>query len=202
MNFETWFQEKHPGIPPRSAAAVLALGAEGGTVPFIARYRKEATGGLDEVAVLAVLEAKETWDEVVKRQTFVVSEIEAQGKLTPELKARLLATFDLPTLEDLYLPYKKKRKTKAVIAREAGLQPLADWLWEVGHGGATTEAPEAKAAAFLNPEAGFAEVPATLQGAVEIVIERLSETEELRQHVRREAFAPYVAAVSSFLARY
>ncbi len=188
MNFETWFKEKHPGIPPRSAAAVLALGAEGATVPFIARYRKEATGGLDEVAVLAILDAKETWDEVVKRQTFVTGEIEAQGKLTPELKARLLATFDLATLEDLYLPYKKKRKTKAVIAREAGLQPLADWLWDVGQGGAVSEAPEAKAGAFLNPEAGFAEVPAVLQGAVEILVERLSETEELRQHVRREAF--------------
>ncbi len=191
MNFETWFQEKHPGIPPRSAAAVLALGAEGATVPFIARYRKEATGGLDEVAVQAVLEAKETWDEVVKRQAFVVGEIEAQGKLTPELKARLLATFDLPTLEDLYLPYKKKRKTKAVIAREAGLQPLADWLWDVAHGTLSpppAEPPEAKAAAFLNPEAGFADAPAALQGAVEILVERLSETEELRQFVRREAF--------------
>jgi len=65
VNFETWFQGKHPEISPRSAAAVLALGAEGATVPFIARYRKEATGGLDEVAVLAVLDAKETWDEVV-----------------------------------------------------------------------------------------------------------------------------------------
>ncbi|MCL4808191.1 MAG: helix-hairpin-helix domain-containing protein, partial [Thermoanaerobaculia bacterium] len=191
MNFETWFQEKHPGIPPRSAAAVLALGAEGATVPFIARYRKEATGGLDEVAVQAVLEAKETWDEVVKRQAFVVGEIEAQGKLTPELKARLLATFDLPTLEDLYLPYKKKRKTKAVIAREAGLQPLADGLWDVAHGTLSpppAEPPEAKAAAFLNPEAGFADAPAALQGAVEILVERLSETEELRQFVRREAF--------------
>lgn len=191
MNFETWFQEKHPGIPPRSAAAVLALGAEGATVPFIARYRKEATGGLDEVAVQAVLEAKETWDEVVKRQTFVVGEIEAQGKLTPELKARLLATFDLPTLEDLYLPYKKKRKTKAVIAREAGLQPLADWLWDVAHGTLSppaAEAPDAKAASFLNPEAGFPDAPAALQGAVEILVERLSETEELRQFVRREAF--------------
>ncbi len=191
MNFETWFQEKHPGIPPRSAAAVLALGAEGATVPFIARYRKEATGGLDEVAVQAVLEAKETWDEVVKRQAFVVGEIEAQGKLTPELKARLLATFDLPTLEDLYLPYKKKRKTKAVIAREAGLQPLADWLWDVAHGTLSpppAEAPDAKAASFLNPEAGFPDAPAALQGAVEILVERLSETEELRQFVRREAF--------------
>ena len=188
MNFETWLKEKHPGIPPRSAQAVLALAAEGATVPFIARYRKEATGGLDEVAVQAVLDAKEAWDEVVKRQAFVVGEIEAQGKLTAELKERLLSTFDLATLEDLYLPYKKKRKTKAVIAREAGLQPLADWLWDVGHGQAAPEAPEAKAAAFLNAEAGFADAPAALQGAVEIVVERLSETEELRQYVRREAF--------------
>ncbi|MFN7989445.1 MAG: Tex family protein [Thermoanaerobaculia bacterium] len=188
MNFETWLKEKHPDIPPRSAQAVLALAAEGATVPFIARYRKEATGGLDEVAVQAVLDAKEAWDEVVKRQAFIVGEIESQGKLTPELKERLLATFDLATLEDLYLPYKKKRKTKAVIAREAGLQPLADWLWDVGHGQAAPEPPEAKAAAFLNGEAGFADAPAALQGAVEIVVERLSETEELRQYVRREAF--------------
>ncbi|MHB1044796.1 MAG: Tex family protein [Thermoanaerobaculia bacterium] len=188
MNFDSWLQGKHPGIPPRSAAAVLALAAEGATVPFIARYRKEATGGLDEVAIQAILDTKEAWDETVKRQAFIVGEIEAQGKLTPELKERLLATFDLATLEDLYLPYKKKRKTKAVIAREAGLQPLADWLWEVGHGLADSEAPEAKAAAYLNAEAGFADAPAALQGATEILVERLSETEELRQYVRREAF--------------
>ncbi|MHB8800642.1 MAG: helix-hairpin-helix domain-containing protein [Thermoanaerobaculia bacterium] len=189
MNFESWLKEKHPGIPPRSAVAVLALAAEGATVPFIARYRKEATGGLDEVAVQAILDTKEAWDETVKRQAFVVGEIEAQGKLTPELKERLLATFDLATLEDLYLPYKKKRKTKAVIAREAGLQPLADWLWDVGHGTAPAgEAPEVKAASFLNAEAGFADAPAALQGATEILVERLSETEELRQYVRREAF--------------
>lgn len=188
MNFETWLQEKHPGIPPRSAAAVLALAAEGATVPFIARYRKEATGGLDEVAIQAILDTKEAWDETVKRQAFIVGEIEAQGKLTPELKERLLATFDLATLEDLYLPYKKKRKTKAVIAREAGLQPLADWLWDVGHGLAEAGALEEKASEFLNAEAGFADVPAALQGATEILVERLSETEELRQYVRREAF--------------
>lgn len=189
MNFESWLQGKHPGIPPRSVAAVLALAAEGATVPFIARYRKEATGGLDEVAIQAILDTKEAWDETVKRQAFIVGEVEAQGKLTPELKARLLATFDLATLEDLYLPYKKKRKTKAVIAREAGLQPLADWLWDVGHGTAAgDDAPEAKAAAYLNVEAGFADALAALQGATEILVERLSETEDLRQYVRREAF--------------
>ena len=90
-----------------------------------------------------------------------------QGKLTPELKARLLATFDLATLEDLYLPYKKKRKTKAVIAREAGLQPLADWLWDVrARAGRSPPArrPRRKAAAFLDAEAGFADAAAALAG--------------------------------------
>ncbi len=191
MNFETFLKDRHPGVPDRSAAAVLELAAGGATVPFIARYRKEATFGLDEVAIQAVLDAKEAWDEVLKRQAFIVGEIEAQGKLTDELKARLLATFDMTQLEDLYLPYKKKRKTKAVLAREAGLQPLADWLWDVGHGIAAPgagETPESRAGAHLNPEAGFADAAAALAGATEILVERLSETEALRQRVRQEAF--------------
>ena len=191
MNFETWLSVRHPGIPARSAAAVLELAATGATVPFIARYRKEATGGLDEVGVRNAIEAREAWDEIVKRQAFIEKEIDAQGKLTQELQSRLRATFDLLTLEDLYLPYRKKRKTKAVMAREAGLQPLADWLWDVGHGAvrpAPGETAEAKAAAYRNAEAGFADEAAALKGAGEILVERLSETEELRQFVRREAF--------------
>ncbi len=189
MNFETWLKGKHPEIPPRSVAAVLELASGGATVPFIARYRKEATGGLDEVGVENVLESRRSWDEIVKRQAFILEEIEAQGKLTPELKDRLAKTYDLPTLEDIYLPFKKKRKTKAVIAREAGLQPLAEWLWDVGHGAAAGgETPEEKAASFLNAEAGFGDAAAALKGAGEILVERLSETEELRQFVRREAF--------------
>ncbi|MEO6323100.1 MAG: Tex family protein [Thermoanaerobaculia bacterium] len=190
MNFESWLSARHQEIPARSAAAVLELASGGSTVPFIARYRKEQTGGLDEVAVENVLESKKIWDEIVKRQAFILEEIEAQGKLTPELAGRIRTTFHLPTLEDLYLPYKKKRKTKAVIAREAGLQPLADWLWDVGHGavGASGETPEHQAALYLNAEAGFTDTTLALKGAGEILIERLSETEELRQFVRREAF--------------
>ncbi len=193
MNFEVWLRAKHPEIPTRSAAAVLELAGAGGTVPFIARYRKEATGGLDEVGVENVLLSKKNWDEIVKRQAFILEEIEAQGKMTSELKGRLEATFDLPSLEDIYLPFKRKRKTKAVLAREAGLQPLADWLWDVGHGtvsanGAAGEAPEGRAAAFLNVEAGFGDAAAALKGACEILVERLSEAEELRQFVRHEAF--------------
>ena len=129
MTFESWFAARHPQIPIVGATAVLRLAEGGATVPFIARYRKEQTGALDEVAIRAVIDGKESWDDIVKRQAYVVGEIERQGKLTPELRDKILGTFDMTALEDMYLPYKQKRKTKAVMAREAGLQPLADWLW-------------------------------------------------------------------------
>ena len=124
MTFETWFQSIHANIPIPSAIAVITLTGEGGTVPFIARYRKEQTGALDEVAIQDVIDAKERWDETIKRQTFIVEEIERQGKLTDELKEKILSTFNLDSLEDIYLPYKQKRKTKATIAKEAGLDPV------------------------------------------------------------------------------
>src|SRR5262249_8528200 len=111
MTFETWFQSIHADIQVNSATAVLSLTAEGATVPFIARYRKEQTGALDEVAIQNVIDAKERWDEIIKRQAFIVEEIERQGKLTDELKDKILSTFNLDSLEDIYLPYKQKRKT-------------------------------------------------------------------------------------------
>src|SRR6185503_9880813 len=110
----------------RGAEAVLALAEGGATVPFIARYRKEQTGNLDEVAIRQALDAKERWDGLCKRQAFIVEEIARQGKLTPQLEGRIRGTFDETALEDLYLPYKQKRKTKAETAREAGLGPLAE----------------------------------------------------------------------------
>ena len=93
MTFETWFQSIHAAIPISSANAVLKLTEEGGTIPFIARYRKEQTGNLDEVAIQNVIDGKERWDEIIKRQTFIVEEIERQGKMTDELKEKLLTTF-------------------------------------------------------------------------------------------------------------
>jgi len=87
VNFETWFQTAHPGISIPSLTSVLGLAAEGATVPFIARYRKEQTGSLDEVAILNIIEGKERWDTLIKRQAFILGEIEHQKKLTPELKA-------------------------------------------------------------------------------------------------------------------
>jgi protein Tex len=190
MTFSSWLRERHPQIPAAGAAAILELAEGGATVPFIARYRKEQTGNLDEVAIRDVIEAKERWDEIGKRQAFIVEEIERQGKLTPELRQAILGTFDLTALEDLYLPFKQKRKTKAALAREAGLEPLADWLWGCGHGDTDPrgETPEAHAAAFVDNAKGVADVPAALAGAAEIVVERLSEDAPLRKHVRARLF--------------
>jgi uncharacterized protein len=191
VNFETWFKELHPEIPAASAAAVLKLVEEGGTVPFIARYRKEQTGNLDEVKIQAVIDGKERWENILKRQAFILEEIERQKKLTPELKEKVTATFNLSELEDIYLPYKVKRKTKAQLAREAGLEPLADWIWGCGHG---TETPQPGqtldiwAFTFRNEEKGFNDAPAAIGGAQDILVERLSETQELRSLVRDQAF--------------
>jgi uncharacterized protein len=189
MTFESWFPTLHPTISLFSADAVLRLVAEGGTVPFIARYRKEATGNLDEVAIQQVIDAKERWDEIIKRQSFIVEEIERQGKLTEELKEKILTTFNLDSLEDLYLPYKQKRKTKAVMAKEAGLEPLAHWLWDIGHALVIAdESLETKAVSFVNEEAKINDVAAAIQGAQDILIERLSETQELREYTRQYVF--------------
>jgi len=191
MTFERWFAAQHPTIPITSALAVLRLAEGGATVPFIARYRKEETGNLDEVAIRHAIDAKATWDEILTRQKFITEEIERQGKLTAELKEKLLGTFDLNALEDLYLPYKQKRKTKAALAREAGLEPLATWLWDCGHGAAAPadgEIPETRAQAFCGGETGVADAATALEGAGEIVIERLAEDAALRQQVRTAYF--------------
>jgi uncharacterized protein len=191
MNFPDWFASRQPQISLASANAVLKLADGGATVPFIARYRKEETGGLDEVQIRAVIDDKESWDEIIKRQAFIVGEIEGQGKLTPELKQLLLSTFDSTRLEDLYLPFKQKRKTKATIAKEAGLEPLASWLWDCGHGlaqPAPGETPDAHAQGFCDAEKGIADATAALAGAGEIVIERLAEDVGLRQTVRTTFF--------------
>lgn len=191
MTFETWFQSIHADIPVHSANAVLKLTEEGGTIPFIARYRKEQTGNLDEVAIQKTIDAKERWDEIIKRQAFIVEEIERQGKLTDELKEQILSAFNLDTLEDLYLPYKQKRKTKATIAKEAGLEPLANWIWDVAHGAATPEVGqtlEAFALAFYNAEKNINDTATAISGAQDILTERLAETIELREHTRKTVF--------------
>jgi len=116
-------------IPMRGLVAVIELLDDGGTVPFIARYRKEATGNLDEVQILAIEERLAYFRDLADRRETILASIAEQGKLTEELKTRVEATLDRSELEDLYLPYRPKRRTKATIAREKGLEPLASYLW-------------------------------------------------------------------------
>jgi protein Tex len=185
--FESWFGARHPDIRMASAKAVLELAGEGATVPFIARYRKEKTGNLDEVQIQKALSAKERWDRIVARQAAILEAIERQKKLTPDLEQKIRAAFDLDLLEDLYLPYKQKRKSKANVAREAGLEPLADWIWNCGHGTDTPQPGQTLdlwAFTFRNPEKGVADTPAAIRGAEDILVERLSEMAALRTGVR------------------
>ncbi len=188
MTFESFLHASHPEIPPAAADAVLRLVADGATLPFIARYRKEQTGNLPEVGIQAVMDTKEAWDALLARQAFVVKEIERQGKLTAELREQILATFDRDVLEDLYLPFKRKRQSRAAVAREAGLEPLADWIWNCGHGLETPQPGqtlELWAFTFRNEEKGFPDTDSTIQGAQDILVERLSESRPLRAVVRQ-----------------
>lgn len=187
MNFETFLQTQDSSISLRSASAVLELKNEGATVPFIARYRKEKTGNLDEVKIQKVIDLKEEWDEILNRQSYILGEIEKQGKLTDELKSKISGSFDKNVLEDLYLPYKQKRKSKATLAKEAGLEPLADWIWSIGQGTLSPEVGqtlELWAFTFKNEEKGFKDAESAIAGATDILIERLSEDLTLRQFVR------------------
>src|ERR1022692_1244764 len=140
-------------VPMKGLTATIELLDEGGTVPFIARYRKEATGNLDEVQIRAIEEKLGYFRELEDRREMILRTIEEQGKLTPELRARIEATLDKSELEDLYLPYKPKRRTKATIAREKGLEPLALYLWEQRTGALPLDA---FAATFVNAEKGVA----------------------------------------------
>jgi len=188
-SFQTYLAAVHPEINLKSAQAVLDLAAEGGTVPFIARYRKERTGGLDEVQIRQVIDANETLTEINKRRAFILKEIEGQGNLTDEIKARIAKSMDLGDLEEIYRPFKKKKKTKATIAREAGLEPLADWIWKLGHGELQDEMTlEVKAKGFLAPAAGFVTYDAVLKGAQDIIVEKIFNTPELREMVRTNFF--------------
>jgi len=172
-------------LPLRGLVAVIELLDDGGTVPFIARYRKEATGNLDEVQIRAIEEQLAYFRELVARKETVLETIAGQGKLTDELKARIEATLDRSVLEDLYLPYKPKRRTKATIAREQGLEPLADYLWEQQLRPQTVSE---LSATFVDTEKGVATVEAALEGARHIVAERISEDADLRKMLRQWVF--------------
>jgi protein Tex len=167
-------------VAPTSVAAVIQLLDENATVPFIARYRKEATGGLDEVQIRKVGERNEYLKELEARRVSVIAEIDKQGKLTPDLLAKLATATTKTELEDLYLPFKPKRRTRATIAVEKGLGPLADLLWAQD----PASTPERAAKAFVDAEKGVADAAAAMAGARDICAERLSEDAELRKYLR------------------
>ena len=163
----------------RQVDSAIKLLDEGATVPFIARYRKEITGGLDDTQLRLLEERLSYLRELEERRTAILVSIEEQGKMTPELRGELLASETKARLEDLYLPYKPKRRTKAQIAREAGLEPLAMGLLND-----PTQIPETVAASFVDAEKGIADVKAALDGARHILLEHFSENAALVGEMR------------------
>ena len=167
------------GLKEQYVENTIELLQDGATIPFISRYRKEATGGMSDVEVAAVANELDALTELQHRREFILKAIEAQGKLTDDLRQRIEECWDATLLEDIYLPYKQKRRTRAQVAREAGLEPMADILQ------AQNGTPVRKTARrFLNPEKGIETVEQVLQGAQDIIAERVSENEQARQSLR------------------
>ncbi|MEZ4864683.1 MAG: Tex family protein [Caldilineaceae bacterium] len=168
-------------VRPQQVAATIGLLDEGNTIPFIARYRKEVTGGLDEEQLRTIQSQVEALRKLDERRAAILASIEEQGKLTDELRAELLAATTLTALEDLYQPYKPKRRTRASIAREKGLQPLADLILAQARG---REDVESLAAPFLNEMVSTTEE--ALDGARDIVAEAISDHPEVRRVTREK----------------
>lgn len=167
------------GIREQQVSATVDLLDEGATIPFISRYRKEMTGSLDEVQVANVRDEIERLRALEKRRETIIESIEGQGKLTSELLDQLRAAETLSTLEDIYLPYKPKRRTKATIAREKGLEPLAELLFNQGKVNI-----EAEAANFVSEEKEVKSVDEALAGARDIMAEWVNENAEARDKIR------------------
>src|SRR5262245_43117483 len=148
-------------LAPPAISAVLRLLNEGATVPFIARYRKEATSGLDEVEIRNIQERRDYLVELHDRKQSVLAEIKKQGKLTPELEAKIKNAKAKAEVEDLYLPFKPKRRTRATIARERGLEPLADVMFQQTRG----MKPDQEAARFVDAAKEVPDIEAALAGA-------------------------------------
>lgn len=167
------------GAKPHQITATVTLLDEGATVPFIARYRKEVTGGLDDTQLRTLEERLKYLRELEERREAILKSIREQEKLTPELEQAINEADNKTRLEDLYLPYKPKRRTKAQIAKEAGLEPLALALWQDA-----TLTPEQTANEYINADKGIADVKAALDGARQILMERFAEDAELLAKLR------------------
>lgn len=170
-------------IRPAQVEATLELFGEGATVPFVARYRKERTGDLDEVQLRQIAERHQYLTELGDRRQTVLAEIEGQGKLTPALKSAILACQQKTELEDLYLPYRPKRRTRATMAKEKGLEPLAQRIESLNKTGQRAVLRQ-EAQAFVKPDQGIESADAALQGAADILAEQVAERVDLRRYVR------------------
>lgn len=188
MNELTNIIAKGLELSPKHTDAVLELLDEGCTIPFISRYRKERTGGMDEVQIGAISEMYDKMKELSKRKETIIKTITEQGKLTPELEKRITECWDSTTLEDLYLPYKPKRRTRAQVAREQGLEPLAQIIMLQRE-----QNPERYAEKFVKGDVKDAEM--ALQGAKDIIAETVSEDETTRNRIR--GIFQRVATISS-----
>ena len=164
-------------IQERAVANTIALIDEGCTIPFISRYRKERTGGLDEVQIAAISDKYEKLHEIQKRKETVVKTITDLGKMTPDLSQRIEACWDASVLEDIYLPYKPKRRTRAQVAREQGLEPLAQLILLQRE-----RDPERAAERYVKGD--VKDVQAAIKGAQDIIAETISEDERSRQQIR------------------
>lgn len=179
-------------IALRSVEKTIALLAEGATVPFIARYRKEATGALDELQIQSIKTSLEQYDELVRRKETIISTIKAQEQLTPQLEKAILDCWDSTTLEDLYLPYKPKRRTRAEVARSHGLEPLARIIMAQNE-----QNIERRANSFVNDDVASADD--AIAGAADIIAEWISENKRVRNSVRN--MFRREAVISSAVAR-
>jgi len=172
------FIQNQTNIAPKSIEATIKLLSEDCTIPFISRYRKDQTGNLDEVQIEAISKLNKQFDEIIKRKESILKSIEEQNALSPELKAKIENSFDLQELEDFYLPYKKKKKTKADVARENGLEPLAKIIMSQKN-----DDIEFLASKYLN--ANVKNEDEALQGARDIIAEWINENIFIRKNLRR-----------------
>src|SRR6266478_1249851 len=176
---------KEVGAPVSRVETTLKLLEEGATVPFLARYRKEVTGNLDEVKIRDIDEKRHYYKDLEDRRNTILASIEKQGQLTDELKAKILASYSKNELEDLYLPYKPKRKTKASVALERGLEPLARYIWDQ----TGTDPVGVFAEQFVNAEKEIPTVEAAVEGALHIIAERVAEDADFRKQLRERMLA-------------
>ncbi|OYZ47197.1 MAG: RNA-binding transcriptional accessory protein, partial [Sphingobacteriales bacterium 24-40-4] len=166
-------------VTEKQVKVTIELLDEGGTVPFIARYRKEATGSLDEVQIAAIRDRKQQLEELDKRREAILKSMKELEKLTPELEKQIMEAETMTILEDIYLPFKPKRKTKASVAREKGLQGLADFIMNQDSTDLDTEASK-----YINEESGVLNIDDALSGARDILAEFMAEQPELRSRMR------------------